>query len=246
MDMKKNQSDSNSLAPGKYLHVKGKFYDVITTGLRVNNGQPESQEVVYKNEAGDIFIRSLSEFTEPVAWPGGKVRPRWIYAQVGDSPTLPDWVLDYFRDGDITTNMIVHHSLRAFRAETGKDSPRAPLEDLAYQEVGEFLPTLYHAISEFSGKNIKNLAPYGRYQQGDVTYLTLQSAGRHILTIKNKSGAFVSLIGTDTIESTRSLYFQAGCASPQEYLDLLTYSTLPPVEAWDSTQGKVSLFGVMG
>ncbi len=71
-------SPSSHVTPGKYLHFKGNTYEVLGVALEVTNGQPEVQKVVYRNNGGSLFVRTVEEFTEIVEWPDGSKMPRWV------------------------------------------------------------------------------------------------------------------------------------------------------------------------
>lgn len=72
------QDKSTDLLPGIYLHFKGREYEVL--GI-VMSASDESLWVHYKAlyDTGKPFtwIRPLAEFTEPVRWPDGEIRPRF-------------------------------------------------------------------------------------------------------------------------------------------------------------------------
>ena len=71
--------------PGVYLHQKGSRYRVIGTAVDTTNARDGAAVVVYESENGSAkYCRDLAEFIEPVQWPDGVERPRFI--PVADIP----------------------------------------------------------------------------------------------------------------------------------------------------------------
>lgn len=68
------------IAPGIYRHYKGTHYWVIGVGVLHDT---KERIVVYTSSlaaaAGQPLLRYEDEFTEPVAWPDGETRPRFVW-----------------------------------------------------------------------------------------------------------------------------------------------------------------------
>lgn len=70
-----------TLTPGIYAHYNGGRYTVLSVGTEMTNGAPFEGRVLvaYLSFTYDgLKFRELSEFTEPVEWPDGVVRPRFV------------------------------------------------------------------------------------------------------------------------------------------------------------------------
>jgi hypothetical protein len=65
---------------GLYRHYKGPRYRVLFTGKDSTNGPGEGRAMVcYISDAEHgIHFRELSQFVEPVVWPDGISRPRFV------------------------------------------------------------------------------------------------------------------------------------------------------------------------
>jgi hypothetical protein len=60
-----------------YLHHKGGLYRIIC--LARNEANPDELRVIYKSiERGYIWDRTVANFSEPVRWPDGEMRARFI------------------------------------------------------------------------------------------------------------------------------------------------------------------------
>lgn len=66
-----------------YRHYKGHDYRVLTLAQMEATGE---DVVVYKalhdESASKIWVRPLSSFTEPVTWPDGTIKPRFVLLDV--------------------------------------------------------------------------------------------------------------------------------------------------------------------
>lgn len=70
---------------GFYRHSKGEIYFVIGVGVldEDGHGNPEApRQVIYESKQSSksrlINLRSEAAFTEPVVWPDGVTRPRFV------------------------------------------------------------------------------------------------------------------------------------------------------------------------
>ena len=63
--------------PGRYLHFKGNPYQVI--GL-AHDSESEAWHVIYHpaGQPAQWWSRALALFVEPVVWPDGVMRPRFV------------------------------------------------------------------------------------------------------------------------------------------------------------------------
>lgn len=62
-----------------YRHHQGDLYTVLMTGHNLTNSANNEKMVVYRSHTLEkINIRELQEFIEPVTWPDGKIRPRFV------------------------------------------------------------------------------------------------------------------------------------------------------------------------
>lgn len=72
--------------PGLYRHFKGNLYVVEGTALNVARGPDEGTSVVvyWSLVKGPTlkFVRDVEDFTEPVRWKDGVVRPRFLFEQL--------------------------------------------------------------------------------------------------------------------------------------------------------------------
>lgn len=60
-----------------YLHHKGGLYRIIC--MARDEAEPEKLLVIYKSiERGYIWCRTFENFNEPVCWPDGELRARFI------------------------------------------------------------------------------------------------------------------------------------------------------------------------
>ena len=57
--------DNTIIKPGLYRHFKGGLYRVIAECI-IADSNPGTVGVVYQNEAGDLFVRSLVNWIQPV------------------------------------------------------------------------------------------------------------------------------------------------------------------------------------
>lgn len=63
------------LKPGRYVHFKGKFYEVIGCA---RHSETEEELVVYRDDRGRLWVRPLAMFLEQV--PAGEgTAPRFAY-----------------------------------------------------------------------------------------------------------------------------------------------------------------------
>lgn len=70
---------------GPYRHYKGGFYFVIGVGILDEDGHADPnapRQVIYESrqsaKSGLINLRSEAAFIEPIEWPDGVVRPRFV------------------------------------------------------------------------------------------------------------------------------------------------------------------------
>lgn len=63
---------------GRYTHYKQKMYEVL---MLAQHSETEETLVIYRCLYGDysVWARPLSLFIEPVIWPDGITRPRFVY-----------------------------------------------------------------------------------------------------------------------------------------------------------------------
>jgi hypothetical protein len=60
-----------------YLHYKGGLYRIIC--LARNEADPEELRVIYKSlKFGYVWDRTFQNFNEPVRWPDGEMRARFV------------------------------------------------------------------------------------------------------------------------------------------------------------------------
>jgi hypothetical protein len=65
--------------PGVYGHYKGGRYRVLFTVTESTNVREGAMVVIYVSLTnGNIFCRDLAEFSEPIIWPDGVTRPRFL------------------------------------------------------------------------------------------------------------------------------------------------------------------------
>ncbi len=65
----------------EYVHYKGGRYTVVATAIDATNTAGDRQVVVYRAlKDGAVYVRNLAEFLEPVVWPDGETRPRFLSA----------------------------------------------------------------------------------------------------------------------------------------------------------------------
>lgn len=70
--------------PGLYRHYKGGTYRVLCMGKDSNNDRKHEPTVIYISlsdgrHRGQICVRHLEEFNEPVCWPDSVTRPRFKF-----------------------------------------------------------------------------------------------------------------------------------------------------------------------
>lgn len=76
---------SERVTRGFWRHMKGDLYFVIGVGIldEDGHGNPDApRQVIYEStrssKSGLINLRSEAAFTEPVVWPDGVTRPRFV------------------------------------------------------------------------------------------------------------------------------------------------------------------------
>lgn len=69
----------SDVAPGLYDHYKGGKYRVLFVAEDSTNDRDGNQVVVYESLTYHVMkCRDLTEFVEPVEWPDGTMRPRFV------------------------------------------------------------------------------------------------------------------------------------------------------------------------
>lgn len=67
------------LPGGVYTHFKGNRYTLLHVAQSADNADDRDDVLVYVSHLnGNIYTRKRSEFFEPVAWPDGVTRPRFV------------------------------------------------------------------------------------------------------------------------------------------------------------------------
>ena len=64
------------IQPGLYRHWKGALYSVVSCGRA--SWAPGLTIVSYLDAHGELWHRPLAEWQEPVRWPDGVMRPRFV------------------------------------------------------------------------------------------------------------------------------------------------------------------------
>jgi Protein of unknown function (DUF1653) len=73
-------------APGRYRHFKGGEYVVLGTALHTDGGETV---VVYRNDAGDLFVRPLSLWLATAYVQGNPMHPTQRFAPLDAAPRRP-------------------------------------------------------------------------------------------------------------------------------------------------------------
>jgi|CXWL01.1.fsa_nt_gi hypothetical protein len=73
---------NGSLTPGEYIHYKGGTYTVLSVAKDSTNEREGTAVVVYKSHSnGETYCRDLAEFVQPVEWPDGSTKGRFVPAE---------------------------------------------------------------------------------------------------------------------------------------------------------------------
>jgi hypothetical protein len=69
----------STILEGEYVHYKGGRYFVIATATDATNTEADRRVVVYRSLSDSaVYVRDAEEFSEPVVWPDGVLRPRFL------------------------------------------------------------------------------------------------------------------------------------------------------------------------